>query len=318
MPKDNSGKKMQKVAADKLAILAEGLMNRAPVKSKIPEREWNFSSCPTSHLRFCQKYEYGRSSNSIRNFVDDWRASGFARADQPLKENVELEILENMDFFRLFPEFPKTPWLDLPGDQVKARLAKLPKRTPILVRSVGVSELFSEGEYRDVVRTLDPYHTCSIQPIEVNWFFNDKLLISAFKTWLKDHRRFRGKEERGGQSPKELLKALAAWRLLKHHTAMEADEITGDVLGKPLFRSQSDWLDAKSRADDVLEGRPPQVAIGKLWVRLDKKGFTEEELNALWQYWITLTEAQSRQLYRLKSEVFTERMRAFLKNRPLT
>src|SRR5437667_8864978 len=82
-------------------------------KCKIPTHDWNFSKCPKNQLRFCQRYEYGRSTGSLVHQVEQWRASSFKKTDEPLKENGELARLTQMSFFRLFPEFRKVPWLTL-------------------------------------------------------------------------------------------------------------------------------------------------------------------------------------------------------------
>ena len=300
------------MSENSLGALVKAVARSKTPKCKIQTHEWNFSKCPKNQLRFCQLYEFGRSTPLLVDQVKRWRASGFKEADQPLKENDQLARLTQMDFFRLFPEFPLVPWLDLNLAEVKTRLAGLKARRPILVRSVGVKELARDGEYKDSVWVLEPYHTPTIQPMEVNWFYNDKMLISAFKAWLKENRKYRATEQRGKTTPRELLNDLAAWRLLTHHTVAEAEKITGDALGKPLFRSQSDWLDARLRAKRDLAGRLPPIPIEKLWARLDKKAFTESEVNRLWLWWVNLSESEARPLYRLKREIFTAKMRARL------
>src|SRR5207253_2795363 len=118
----------------------------------------------------------------------------------------------------------------------------LPKRQPVLVRSARAEALKQDDDgYKDVVNVLEPYHTSTIQPLEINWFFHDKELLTAFKQWLIDHRPHRAQEKRGRTESRVLLNALAAKRLLDPHSPAEADEITGRVLGESLFRSQSDW-----------------------------------------------------------------------------
>ena len=120
-----------------LRALVKAVAHSKVPKCKIQTHEWNFSKCPKNQLRFCQRYEYGRDTPSLVDQVKQWRASGFKEADQPLKENDQLARLTQMDFFRLFPEFPMAPWLALNAADVKTRLAGLKPRNPILVRSVG-------------------------------------------------------------------------------------------------------------------------------------------------------------------------------------
>ena len=314
----NDPKEPARPNPDALIHLVAGLAKAAPVKKKLAEVNWNFSKCPTAHLPFCLMYEYGRSSAQTIITVRRWREEKFAEADRPLSSNAQLKEREPMDFFRLFPEFPETPWLTLDPGVVKQRLKALPKRKLFLVRSVPVQSLRSKGKYRDKVQVMKPFETGTIQPVEVTWFYNDKELIAAFTDWLKANRPYRGREERGRTEPRVLLNALAAKRLLMHHTVAECLDLTGEALGKPLFRSESDWYDARQRADDHLAGRLPPIPIERLFHKLPKKGFTLVEINQLWQYWVGLKVSEARPLYLLSAEKLAARMRAVLKKLALT
>lgn len=299
--------------AEALTRLADALGNTVPVESRVGETDWNFAKCPKSQLPFCQMYEYGRSCPQTIAKVRRWREQNFAEADQPVTDNRQLKAREPMDFFRLFPEFPKTPWLELDPAVRQSRLKALPKRKRFLVRSVPVESLKVQGKYRDIVEVVKPYETGTIQPLEVTWFYNGKELIASFKDWLKQHRPYRAREERGRTEPRVLLNALAAKRLLTHHTVPECLDITGEVLGKPLFGVDSDWLDARQRADDHLAGRLPALPIERLYKKLPKDEFTEAEINRLWQYWVGLKVAEARALYLLSTEKFVAKMQAVLK-----
>ena len=303
---------------DALTKLVAGLAKAEPIESKLAEVNWNFAKCPKPQLPSCLMYEYGRSSAQTIITVRRWREEGFAGADQPVGNNAQLRARVPMDFFRQFPEFPETPWLTLDPGVVKNRLKGLPKRKLFLVRSVPVQRLRAKGKYQDKVDVMKPYETGTVQPVEVTWFYSDKELIAGFTDWLKANRPYRAREERGRTEPRVLLNALAAKRLLMHHTVAECLDITGEVLGNPLFRSESDWYDARQSADDHLAGRLPPLPIERLWHKLPKKEFTEVELNQVWQYWVGLKVSEARPLYLLSAEKLAATMRAVLKKLALT
>lgn len=313
----SSDQKKPRIDPDALARFANALANEKQVQSEVEEVEWNFSKCPKAQLLYCQMYEYGRSSPLILRQVARWRKAKFVRADQPLKSNRELETVRQMDFFRLFPEFPETPWLALDAEQVKSRLRSLPKRRPILVRAVPVEALNVEGMYEDSVSVLEPSQTATVQPVEINWFYHDKELIAAFKRLLAELRPYRAPEKRGRTEPRVLLNALAAKRLLAQHTVVECDNITQSALGKSLFRGDSNWYDARQKAEDHLAGRLPPIPVEQLIKKLPVDEFSDDQENALWQHWVGLKASESRALLRLSTDKFAAKMRDILEKSAL-
>ncbi len=300
---------------DALGQLVDRLAKAAPVKSKLAEVNWNFSKCPTSQLPYCQMYEYGRSSRSQIASVERWQREGFVSTAAPVRDNYYLEAVKPMDFFRLFPEFPRTPWLALNAAEVKRRLKSLPNRTPVLVRSVPVETLLEDGDYKDTVQVLKAYQTTTIQPMEINWFFHDKELLVAFKLWLKENRPHPPKEKRGRTEPRVFLNALAAKRLLEVHNVAECEDITGNVLGKPLFQGDSNWYDAKAQAEKILDGQLPPIPIEKFTKnikRLFDAGFTDDEVNQIWQHLVPLKVSEVRVILRPDGEEFVAAMRQLL------
>ena len=301
---------------DASAMFTVALASAKPVEPKVSEEEWNFKKCPTALLPFCQTYEYGRSSPAMLKRVRWWRQEEFAEADHRIISNYQLSAVQPMDLFRLFPEFPQTPWLALDRSLIAQRIKSLPKREPILVRSLPVDSLRDYGDYQDVVSVLEAFQTTTIQPMEINWFFHDKNLIVAFKKWLAENRPYAAKEKRGRTEPRVLLNALAAKRLLDEHSVADCQDITGTVLGEPLFRGDSNWYDAKAKAEAYLAERLPPIPVEKFGQKVNllaDAGFTEVEVNQLWQHLIRLKIPAQKLALRPDGDAFVAAMRALLK-----
>src|SRR5262245_16161564 len=49
-------------------------MTRVPNSNSMNEQEWKFDSVPDVEIELCFLYEYGRSSESFKNRVKEWRA----------------------------------------------------------------------------------------------------------------------------------------------------------------------------------------------------------------------------------------------------
>ena len=245
-----------------------------------------------------------------------WRQEEFAQADYRVISNYQLSAVQPMDLFRLFPEFPQTPWLRFTPAVIEERLAAIPKREPISVRSVPVDRLRDFGDFQNIVHILEAYQTTTIQPMEINWFHHDKSLIEAFKKWLEVNRPYPAKERRGRTEPRVLLNALAAMRLLEEHSVSECDEITAERLGKPLFRGDSNWYDAKAKAQAHLAERLPPIPVEKFGQKVNllaHAGFTEVEVNQLWQHLIRLKIPAQKLALRPDGDAFVAAMRALLK-----
>jgi hypothetical protein len=112
------------------------------------------------------------------------------------------------------------------------------------------------------------------------------------------------------------LNALAAKRLLDQHNVVQCQEITGAVLGKPLFRGDSNWYDARRKAESHLSERLPPIPVEKFMKNiglLDKNGFTEAEINQLWQHLVFLKVSDQKLALRPDGDAFVEAMRELLR-----
>src|SRR6266436_5502876 len=94
-------------------------------EQNIDRYDWDFSSCPDEQLEACFEYELARHSREKKQEVEHWRRM-FPRATTfdhywklVLSGNVPMTIME------IFPEFPDTPFLQIPADERRRRLARV-------------------------------------------------------------------------------------------------------------------------------------------------------------------------------------------------
>ena len=113
-----------------------------------------------------------------------------------------------------------------------------------------------------------------------------------------------------------LLNALAAKRLLDQHSVLECQEITAAALGKPLFQGDSNWYDAKAKAEAHLAERLPPIPIEKFEKKvklLFDAGFTDDEVNQLWRHLVYLKVSDQKIALRPDGKVFVTAMRDLVK-----
>ncbi|MGB8355156.1 MAG: hypothetical protein WCD79_14760 [Chthoniobacteraceae bacterium] len=281
--------------------------------SKLVENEWNFRRCPKSQLPYCKIYEYARESPSQRRKIAIWKKNDFSGFDKPIEPRINFEEHWRLNFFRLFPEFPKVPWLNMDSVKIEERISRMRSIAPIVLRTVSTQMFVYNGVIEEEMETFGFQHHGTIQAIEINWLANDKSLLSAFRKWLHDAREIKQREARGGRNKDlHLLNALAAKRLLEaHDNDFEAAfQISAEVLGKPLYSNQSKWLEAKRRAEVEYDGPVPPLAHLLRKTRDITGVFTSDEINKMTHYWIAKASASDqRRLMRLSRDKFIKQIR---------
>ncbi len=110
--------------------------------------DWDFSKCPTSEIHVCKIYEYAREpeAQALQAKIAGWRETGFDGFDQHPGPEGDFELYWQKNFFRLFPEFPNTPWLNLRQADVTDRLRTIKDLKPILIRTVPATVFTSNAE----------------------------------------------------------------------------------------------------------------------------------------------------------------------------
>ena len=90
--------------------------------------------------------------------------------------------------------------------------------------------------------------------IRLNWSLNNKQLVEAFEQWLQKNRPADVLiyETRGAAQLSERLKYLSAMRLLTIMTAPQASDHTQKLLGEPLYWADSNWYEARDKANSVM------------------------------------------------------------------
>jgi|APTNR8051073442_1049403.scaffolds.fasta_scaffold03366_9 hypothetical protein len=107
--------------------------------SELHQKEWDFSTCPKDQLHWCSVYEHSRENKKVVKAVEHYRASG-AWSDQDREMFVDdgrWRMAQRL--FELFPEFPQSPFLEIPTVERRNRCAELSQlRSELTVRVVNL------------------------------------------------------------------------------------------------------------------------------------------------------------------------------------
>lgn len=239
------------------------------------DNEWRmFRDCPESELTHCLQYEFAREHEQTKKWMA-WLAERLKAKPQFTAKELYAEfpgqclsqyptclvhtttgclLIACRDFF------PRVPWLGIPG-QVRSELAK--KLWAANDRLTGEKTSTDAGDPELLIMELravlqdETLQRGFNYAAAIDWTQSDTRLKERFALWLKGNRPSLPPiaERRGKTSQRDLLKALAAWRLTKVATAARAGRHTEDVLaGMPLYEELSSWSrQAKLAADFMLE-----------------------------------------------------------------
>ena len=188
--------------------------------------EWDFSGCPEDEIFDCWVYEFARE---------------YFRRHKTVPEAYHM-------FFPVSADFPNTPYLCTsrvnPSEEdvklVSEWLDKHPEVRPEPPVSIG------SGKADHNLR------------LKIDWRYSDTRLIPWIRKILKEERPH-GPVQRKGRPEFGVLetdlKCLGAFRLLKIAglKAMEAAEYTRNVLEEELYVESTNWSEAVSRVDSLVE-----------------------------------------------------------------
>jgi hypothetical protein len=204
----------------------------SPPKRKKPRdlvlHDWNFSGCPPGELPFCFRYEYYRESVKVKEAVQRFREC---------RAMVPVGILSLMSDWlahipNYFPDFPKSPWLDLQGKERTKYIKRIKNfdkiNEPVGLSIVTVEELekFAWSSWRDYCLSRNPD---AIQGwFEISTGSSKENICAQFERCLgrisKDNPKLFSTKTggRGSHSPVDQLKNLGAYRIMCGRSPAEA------------------------------------------------------------------------------------------------
>jgi hypothetical protein len=233
-----------------------------------------FRDCPHDQLPHCVVYEFAREHSETRKW--------FGWLHKRLSENESIGVRELLTEYpgqvtSAYPTclfyttsgalliacrdyFPERPWLDIPL-KFRETLAKQFWRPTDRFTGEDMFTEFGDPELLMVplksIASSGPNFAnwtrgASNYAVVIDWSQSDKRLIGRFALWLRGNAPTSRKiaEQRGRVSGVDLLKQLAALRLTKTATILEAMRYTEAKLGKPLYGSEQSWSRQKKKAAD--------------------------------------------------------------------
>lgn len=236
----------------------------------LDEKEWRmFDQCPDKQLKLCLLYEYARESKLVQRWIrvihsdeSRWQkaagetsvsgAAGVYRFGRFYFFTKQGDLLRECREF-----FPAKPWLAIPEDKRKAFEATY----------VTAVDRFTGQQLRTKRRHLAPLLLVPDQNFKeppllkcywtvIDWKQHDALILERMDLWLKQNRppNVKMRETRGQTTPRDLLKALGAWRLSRPpRTPAEALEYSNKVLGEYLYAGEAVWSKSVSKAMNYLK-----------------------------------------------------------------
>jgi hypothetical protein len=221
----------------------------------LEQEDWDFSGCPKGREGECWCYEYAREVPAILAAFDEEKKNpqAFDSHGNWFYEHSWWKAGEEDESLMLMhvpPGFPGVPFLRTKPMilEPEARI-----RFPAKVRSA------EEGE--------TPWRPEQLVRLILNWAVPDTELVKAFRQWLRENRRQKPLTCRGYSWARKCLadlRALGAWRLLKHMTAPEAMEYVKGFRCT-VYSKLPDWYEAKNRVRKVLRDH-----FGAGWPKVGK------------------------------------------------
>lgn len=232
----------------------------------------------------CLWYEYARESLTIIDAVKTWRKwrrlSSTARNEQRVFPGRQLVLSARLRILTLCPEFPGKAWLEIPISERDARIKRF-RLSPVQIMYNNHQQAFNildplahqqrllalvpKATLRKEVPDFDlkVHGGCEDFFCEINWERTSGEIIESFRRWVtlvkqkrSEHRR-NPKSDRTQTALRVLLKALGAFRLLRHflknppakeHAIGLAIEYTQSVMDKPLYADRESWFRVVRRA----------------------------------------------------------------------
>ena len=260
---------------------------RKPTRSDPPPKplvreEWDFRSCSDNELACCCYYEYARHDEDVKKLVEQLRALGHWNVGFYPGDTVYYADAWFRTFFRRMSEFPGSPWLKLDAAKRQSVCEACEQIEGPFV-SVGPERYVNEErQYPYFPPDLGLFELRSVHAVEVDWTASDEAILAAFVRWRDANRPAHDVilESRGRGGARELLKFLAAWRLMGHfdgkriiaaewvdeHAPKQDGSKKND--GVPRYNDDSAWRKAATKAARLIrEGvgpTPAKMLEGKL------------------------------------------------------
>ncbi len=214
------------------------------MNSKNPEirkSEWDFSKCPKKEAYYAIIYELFREIK---------KPPGFSSLFEERKTPIERIYLNQGTplWMASFPEWPKTPWLEIPEKNRKSRIKQISYdffNSAWRTIQADPSVLFvKDSTHRNVTE-----EHLTIACLGIDWKLSNKELQARFQSWLSEYRpkKIKNPEERGKAHPKDLLKKLGAFRLKRAYGWAKATKISEN-----LYENQAAWIRAETQAQTAI------------------------------------------------------------------
>jgi len=227
-------------------------------------------------------YEFARHDDLLKKEIanryakNDWR-TGLS------PEHWDFYISRaKLTFFKLFPEFPEKPWLKIRAKDRKTRCEECRLLAgPFFLVSPERIDRDEHYPYAPTDVGVDSFH--HVYAVEIDLSASKEAIIQSFERWIASVHKGREivREKRGGVTEADLLKALGAFRLLRHFegdwekaaewSANSNDEET------PLYSGQSEWIKARKKVEKFMNQGIPPSPVASLVDRLDWSGLTPRE-----------------------------------------
>jgi hypothetical protein len=231
------------------------------IRLDMPDDEWRmYDRCPEEQLQHCFVYEIARECEEMKRQLE-WLRERLATTPQWTANDLLTEFpgqsLSEYPTRLLFTTegkfltaclryFPQTPWLGTP-ETFRAKLARAFWTTKD--RCTGENSFTKWGDPPLLIVSLAAGPLSKTDQrifryaLAIDWTQSNKRLTERFRLWLERNEppSRSVEEQRGRTSPREMLKALAAFRLMKNHTSEDAATFTQGKLKKPLYSDASNW-----------------------------------------------------------------------------
>jgi hypothetical protein len=261
----------------------------------LAREEWDFRSCSDDELACCCYYEYARHDDGTKSRVEHLRTLGHWSVGLDPGDSAYYPDAWFRTFFRSLPEFPDLPWLNV-GAKKRQRICDACRQIEGPFVSVGPERYINDEEqYPYFPPDLGSYELRSVHAVEVDWLASDEAILTAFARWLDANRPANDVilEGRGRGGTRELLKFLAAYRLMRQFSNdwIAADEWVEKYAprqdnGKrdkrvPGYKDEPAWRKAAAKADRLIKKGVGPTPAGMMEGKLKASNLTAVQRSRL-------------------------------------
>ena len=280
---------------------------RNPTKT-ISQNEWDFSTCPKDEMDYCRFYEFARYNDELKAEIarrrtdDNWR-SGLSPEDWAF-----YGMRAKLGFFRLFPEFPDRPWLEIKEGDRRKRCAECRILDgPFVV--VAPDRLDPADGYPCVPTDVGTRTIHHVYAVEIDLTASREAIKQSFERWIDSVHQNREivVKKQGGLTDADLLKALGAYRLLAHFEGKWKEAADWSQKNRrdnePLYSDQPEWIKARKKADKFISAGVAPSPAAVVLARLDLSKLERPERAAVKVHLaMKVDRAEARRLGKLKAD----------------